>query len=203
MHGGANERPRLHPVHRFEHRKRKRRAHAVEVDRLTSRHAANAGGVGEQRAGTAAIGVFARGQHAECERLQRVAGEQCHGFSKRDVAGGLATAQRVVIHARQVVVDQRIRVNQLHRGGGSVDGIGIGVRDLARGIRQQRAHPLSAVQHRITHRLAQQCRLEVRGREHSRQHVLDPPLSLAGPDGPGDIRNHRFGWPRHRWLRRP
>ena len=89
---------------------------AVEVDRLPAGHAADAGRLGEHRAGSGAVGKAALGEHAERERLQRVAGEQRRRLAERDVARRLAAAQRVVVHAREVVVNERIGVDELDRG---------------------------------------------------------------------------------------
>jgi hypothetical protein len=57
------------------------------------------------------------GQQFEGERLQRVAGEDGGRLVERDVAGRLAAAQIVVVHRRQVVVDQRVGVDHLDGGG--------------------------------------------------------------------------------------
>ena len=55
----------------------------------------------------------------EAQRLgeQPVAGEDRHVLAEGHVAGGLAAAQLVVVHRGQVVVDQRVGVDHLDRGG--------------------------------------------------------------------------------------
>ena len=55
----------------------------------------------------------------EAERLgeQPVAGQDRHVLAEGHVAGGLAAAQLVVVHRRQVVVDQRVGVDHLDRRG--------------------------------------------------------------------------------------
>ncbi len=55
-------------------------------------------------------------QVAEGLRVEPVAGEDRDVLAERDVAGGPAAAQVVVVHRRQVVVDQRVGVDQLERG---------------------------------------------------------------------------------------
>ena len=115
----------------------------------------------------------------ERERLQRVAGEQRRRLAERDVAGGLAAAQDVVVHARQVVVHERIGVDHLDRRGGRVDARGIGAGEFARGVREQRAHALAAAEHRVAHRLDQRRRRGRVERQRAVEHVLDAPLPLA------------------------
>jgi hypothetical protein len=93
-------------VHRFQLRLREGRAHAGKVDRLPARHPAHAGCAGEQRASAAGIGQAAVGQDTERERLQGVAGQERHGFPESDMAGRLAAAQHVVVHAGKVIVNE-------------------------------------------------------------------------------------------------
>ena len=57
------------------------------------------------------------GEQLEREALQRVADQQRRRLVELDVARRLAAAQHVVVHARQVVVHQRIGMDQLDRGG--------------------------------------------------------------------------------------
>jgi hypothetical protein len=52
-------------------------------------------------------------QDLERERLHRVAGEHRLGDAELHVHRRLAAAEHVVVHARQVVVDERIGVDQL------------------------------------------------------------------------------------------
>ena len=60
------------------------------------------------------------GQDLEGAGLERVAGEDGGGFVEGDVHGGAAAAQGVVVHRRQVVVHERIRVHQFDRGRGRI-----------------------------------------------------------------------------------
>lgn len=48
---------------------------------------------------------------------QSVPCQQRHRFSVLDVAGGLPPPQVIVIHAGQIIVNQRIGVNHLQCGG--------------------------------------------------------------------------------------
>ena len=68
--------------------------------------------ISRRRAGsTAADGVLR--QDFECQHLQRIAGEDRGRFVEGAVRGRAAAAQVVVIHGRQVVVNERIGVDQL------------------------------------------------------------------------------------------
>ena len=59
--------------------------------------------------------VNVAGQNFERQRQKCIAGENGHRLAERLVAGRLAAAQVVVVHRRQVVVDQRISVHHFHR----------------------------------------------------------------------------------------
>ena len=58
------------------------------------------------------------GQHLKRQREQRIARQNRHGVAEDFVAGELAAAVIVVIERRQIVVDQRISVDQFERAGG-------------------------------------------------------------------------------------
>ena len=98
-------------------------ARGLEIDRLSADHAARPGGVGDDadRAQLArrpvAVRRLARHQR---ERLgqQAVAGEDRQPLAEHDVAGRPAAPQRVVVHGRQVVVDEGVGVDELERAGG-------------------------------------------------------------------------------------
>lgn len=135
-------------------------AGGIDVQRLATAHAGRAGGMGQ--------GLQAR--HAQCRRqrrigqqaertgLQGVTGENGGGFVEGNVGGGLATAQSVVVHGRQVVVHQRVGVDQLHRHRCGIKLVQRGAEHLAGGIDQQGAHALAATKYGIAHRLVQPLR---------------------------------------------
>jgi hypothetical protein len=56
-------------------------------------------------------------QHAEGFGEQAIAGEDRQPVAVDDVCRRPAAPQRVVVHGGQIVVDQRIRVDHLHRAG--------------------------------------------------------------------------------------
>ena len=59
------------------------------------------------------VNVF--GKHFEGHRQQRVAGQDRHAFSVNLVIRRPAAAQIIIVHGRQVVMNERIRVNHLDR----------------------------------------------------------------------------------------
>lgn len=72
----------------------------------------------ERRFDAAAVGHAGRFEdQPERLGLQRVAREDGERLAEGLVVRGLAAAQVVVVHARQVVVDERIVVHQLQRAG--------------------------------------------------------------------------------------
>ena len=95
-------------------------AGGIDVQRLAAAHAGGTGRVGQGlQAGHAQRGRQRRiGQQAKGTGLQGVTGEDGGSFVEGDVGGRLAAAQGIVVHRRQVVMHQRIGVDELdgHRG---------------------------------------------------------------------------------------
>ena len=59
-----------------------------------------------------------RGQHGLIGHIQQtIPGQNGHGFAVHPMIGGLSPAQRIVVHGRQIVVDQRIGVDHFQRTG--------------------------------------------------------------------------------------
>jgi hypothetical protein len=58
------------------------------------------------------------GQPLERQSQQGVPGEDGDGLSEHLVIGGLSAPEVVIIHGRQIVVDERVAVHQFHRRGG-------------------------------------------------------------------------------------
>ncbi|MNL53779.1 hypothetical protein D3C87_1770510 [compost metagenome] len=110
-------------MHHLQFVARQRPADAEQINRLAARHALAAGGARQRLGGLDDQRGRDRhgGQQIERQRLQRIAGQHGGGFVELHVRGGPATAQRVVIHAGQVVMDQRIGMDQFHGGGGAVE----------------------------------------------------------------------------------
>ena len=128
QHARADQRAGLEPVHAARPAASvSTPAFGLEVDRLAAGHAGGAARVGQRvdacvrgSPGPAAMPGCAR-QQLERQRLQRVAGEDRGRLVEGLVAGRAAAAQVVVVHRRQVVVDQAIAVDQLDGAGGRVD----------------------------------------------------------------------------------
>src|SRR5207248_7103181 len=59
--------------------------------------------------------LCARGDF-ECNGEKTIAGEDSDAFPKDFVAGGAATTKIVIIHARQIVMHERVGVNAFYRG---------------------------------------------------------------------------------------
>jgi hypothetical protein len=69
--------------------------------------------------------------------------------------GRLAAAQDVVVHARQVVMDQRIGVDQLDRARCAERRFASAVDCIGSGQHEERAQALAAVEDGVAHRLAE------------------------------------------------
>ena len=128
-----------------------------------------------------AVVVYARdpGQHLERERQQRVARQDRHGFAEDFMAGELAAAVVVIIERRQIVVDQRVGVDELERaggGGGAVDGIGDGGRGREA---EQRADALAAGEQAVAHGAMDGRRRDRFGRDQAVEFAVHD-LLLAG-----------------------
>ena len=134
-------------------------ADARQIDRLAPGHSGATGGARKQsaparlhRSGHQRVGGR---QQLEGHRLQRVAGQQGHRLAKLHMDCRLATAQHIVVHARHVVVYQRIGVYQFGRACGTQRQLGVAANRLAGSQHQQGSQPLATVEHRVAHRLHQ------------------------------------------------
>ena len=81
-------------------------------------------------------------QGAEGQALQAITGENRAGFIEGDVGSRLAAAQVVIVHCRQVIVDQRIGVNRLDRSGSAQGLTAIGTVHRRRRGQQQWPQPV-------------------------------------------------------------
>ena len=106
-------------------------------------------------------------------RMQRVAGEQGGGFVEGLVARGPAAAQVRVVHARQVVMDQRISVDALDGAGGGKGRFGIPAAGLAGGEEQDRTQAFPPGKHAVPDGRMQGRRWGRRGREQALQGGID------------------------------
>lgn len=109
-----------------------------EIERLSAAHAIRAGCGGKltQHRDHALRRLRRVRQHRKRQRLQRIASEDRGGLVEGDMHGRLAAAQRVVVHRRQVVVDQRVGMDQFDRDCGSAKRLRRGAAGMARGMHQ-------------------------------------------------------------------
>ncbi len=94
-------------------------------------------------------------EHIEGLGLQGIAGENGGGLVEGAVAGGAAAAQVVIVHGRQIVMHQRVGVDEFHRAGRDIETPRRRADGRAGGVYQERAHTLAATEHRIAHGLVQ------------------------------------------------
>ena len=69
------------------------------------------------------------------------------------MVGGFSTAEVVVVHAREVVVDERHGVDHLDGAGGGEGGFLVAAYELAGGDAEQGADPLAAGEEGVAHGL--------------------------------------------------
>ena len=119
-----------------------------QVHHLPAGHARRPGGPRqlEHQVGAHPRVVVGRGmgEDLERQRVEAVAGEHRLGLAKRLVDGRLAAPQVGVVHARQIVVDQRIDVDRLDRAADAKRALAVDREQPRRGDREQRAEPLAA-----------------------------------------------------------
>ncbi len=157
-------------MHQFEFGLFERFADRSQVDGLTAGHAARAAGVGEQGDHfELALTERLAGQQFEGQCLQAVADQQRGRFVVFNVAGRPAAAQHVVVHARQVVVHQRVGVDQLDRAGDDIEFVRGGAGQFAGGEGEQRPHTLAAAECGVAHGLVQALRDHLAGRQEAAQ----------------------------------
>ena len=84
---------------------------------------------------------------------QGVAAQDRHALAKNLVAGGPAAAQVVVVHAGQVVVHQRIGVQDFHRAGRGHGLHGIAATGFGGGKAEDRTQTFASGENGVAHRL--------------------------------------------------
>ncbi len=179
-------------VHVFELRHGEGLAHAREIDCLPARHAAAAARDGEDLhhfdLNRRIIGETVLGEQLKRERLQTIAHEEGGCLVEFDVASRLAAPKNVVVHARQVVVHERVGVNAFDGAGRDFQPRRVGAGrfprgGFPRGKREQGPYPLSSTEHRIAHGVMQALRRDSCRREKTLQRRFDPSLDLCHPGG--------------------
>jgi hypothetical protein len=149
-----------------------------EVLDLTSDEAATARcvrHVGRQCDGQRRFGGVGGHHQAQRVREQRIAREKGGGLIESPVQRRPPAPQVIVIHAREVIMDQRIGVQALHRDG-SRDRIAAPCRIEQLGRRQHDhgADPLAARLDAVTHGRMDPSRTRVRRRQPGAETGFDP-----------------------------
>ncbi len=174
--GTAEQRARLAFVDVAELGDREVLALAFEVGDLAGDELERSGGLRDLEH-QVAMGVarpsFGPGRHLEGLGEQRVAREHRDALAEDHVVRRLAATEIVVVHRRQVVVDERIGVDALD-GAGQGHGRGIGAAaGLGRREDERRAHALAAGEDRVAHRLVDRRRLGRRLRQEPVERGID------------------------------
>lgn len=112
---------------------------------------------------------------------QAEGGEQGVGLAEGDVDGGTAATERVVIHAGQVVHDQRGAMEEFDGGGGAEAQRRGGSEHFGDAEGEEGAKPLAASEDGVAHGFGYRRRGDERRREQAFELVLDP--LLAGEEG--------------------
>jgi hypothetical protein len=92
-----------------------------------------------------------QGDETKGQGQERVAGEDRHRLSEHLVVGGDAAAEVVVVHGGQIVVDERVRVDQLHRARGRHHVVHVAADRFRSGDHEDRPQPLTAREHAVAH----------------------------------------------------
>ena len=83
--------------------------------------------------------------------MQRVSGEDGVGLPKHLVARGFSAAKIVVIHAREIVVNQRVCMQHFNAAGGGQGCRAVSAGYLAEFYQQQRTYSLSSGKKGVAH----------------------------------------------------
>ncbi|ODN72629.1 hypothetical protein A6302_00122 [Methylobrevis pamukkalensis] len=165
----AQQRPGLHRLQAADLRRVQRPAERLEptlggkIQHLPADHAAKPGRAREaayqiEPQGGVGIGLRPR-KEIEGEREQGIAGQNRGRLVEGLVDGGAAAPDVVVVHRRQVVMDQRIAVDAFGRRGGQQEVAGPVVDVAAEqpgGLDgEEGAQPLAPAEHRVAHRVQQ------------------------------------------------
>jgi len=165
----------------------------LKVDHLTADHAERAGGLGQSGDQfTANLGIGMGGgmsQHFEGAGQQGIAGEESGLLIELTMTGRAAPAQIVIIHAGQIIVDQRIAMDHFDRTGDADGGAFGDMEQAGRLHHQEGAQPLAAIEAGITHGLDHAVFRTVRQRQQTIKFDID---RLAGDDeGLGEAGRNR------------
>ena len=153
-HGTAQQRGGLALVDVAQFGRGKFFAFAFQIRHLPGDELQRAGRLGDfQNQIAVRIARPALGLRGDFKRLrqQRVAREHGDAFAEDLVVGRLATAEIVVVHRGQIIVDERVGVDALH-GAGERHGVGFAAATgFGGGEAERGAHAFAAGKERIAH----------------------------------------------------
>ena len=112
-------------------------------------------------------------ENVERERVQAVAGEHRLCFTERLVDRQLAAPQVGVVHAREIVMDQRINVDGLDRAPDAERPLRIDREQPRSGDGEHRAEPLAAADRRVAHGLEQSLAALAGRSQQPREEIID------------------------------
>ena len=172
LHRGEDQRAGFHRLQPGDGGQVEGGALRLEVHHLPARHAGRAGSAGEiedELGADERIGVSRGiGEHLERQRVEAIAGEDRGRLVELLVHRRAAAAQVIIVHRRQVVMDQRIDVDCLQRGRDPARAVHVAIEQPRGGEDEQRAQSFAAVDGGVAHR-AIQVRARVVG--HRKQRV--------------------------------
>ena len=158
----------------------------ADIRVLAADHAAHArgrrelgGGLQHALGGRALVGE----QVAEGLRVQSVAREDRDVLAELHMTGGLAASQPVVVHRRQVVVDQRVGVDQLDRPRQRQHLLLLGPDRPGGRQREHGTDALPARQQRVAHRFLEPRSQGLAGKAHRLEVALDLLAQVLGISG--------------------
>ena len=140
----------------FEHFRVDALAFGFEVGDLAANHAVDGSGGGGDfgEHGDAAIGVNGCGGNGfEREREKSITRKNCRGFAELFVGSGLAAAKIVVVERGEIVVDERVGVNEFDGASGIVRGCDVRIEDASGFEAQNWADAFTAGEDAVTHGL--------------------------------------------------
>ncbi len=148
-HRRADQRPGFMAVDTFQLGKLHLFAFGFQIQRLTATHARHAAGLRQlgnhcQPIAIAHLRHWRIGKDRERQRLQGISCQNGARLTVFNVAGRLAPAQIVIVHGRQIVMDQGVGVNALHGSSGGIQGVDADAKHAACGIDQKWPQALAA-----------------------------------------------------------
>ena len=109
----------------------------------------------------------------ERDRQQRVAREDCDAVPENFVARRATSAEIVVVHAREIVVDERIGVDAFHRAGERQRVVDLAATRFGRSEAKNRPQTFSAREQTVSHRLVNRRRSHVLLRQISIERAIN------------------------------